>query len=121
MRRSDNDDWAMLCQKTLRWRDHNLKALTAADPAVPDTLNDRAADNWRPLLAVADRAGGEWPKGARATPRLFYLGVPRMGGQSARNSNFDPLEARRAVVLIPSKRVSKRVGVAETGRARVGR
>jgi Protein of unknown function (DUF3631) len=28
-------------------------------------MNDRAADNWRPLLAIADLAGGEWPKQAR--------------------------------------------------------
>jgi Protein of unknown function (DUF3631) len=28
-------------------------------------LNDRAADNWRPLLAIADLAGGEWPQLAR--------------------------------------------------------
>ena len=28
-------------------------------------MNDRAADNWRPLLAIADLAGGEWPGLAR--------------------------------------------------------
>jgi hypothetical protein len=28
-------------------------------------LNDRAADNWRPPLAIADLAGGDWPKRAR--------------------------------------------------------
>lgn len=35
--------------------------LQAADPAVPETLNDRAADSWRPLCALAEVAGGEWP------------------------------------------------------------
>src|SRR5262245_27913187 len=35
------------------------------DPQMPETLNDRAADNWRPLLAIADLAGGEWPQLAR--------------------------------------------------------
>lgn len=35
--------------------------------AVPDTpLEDRAADTWEPLLAVADAAGGDWPARARA-------------------------------------------------------
>jgi putative DNA primase/helicase len=50
-----------------------------ADPAVPDALNDRAADNWRPLLAVADRAGGEWPV---RTPdaALVLSGDPVDGG-----------------------------------------
>lgn len=38
-----------------------------ADPTadVPDELNDRAADSWEPLLAVADAAGGRWPTLAR--------------------------------------------------------
>ena len=40
-------------------------ALRDADPAVPTELNDRAADNWRPLLAIADRAGSQWPEKAR--------------------------------------------------------
>jgi hypothetical protein len=54
-----------LRRQALRWCEDNLKTVSTADPAVPDPLNDRAADNWRPLLAVADRAGGEWPKRAR--------------------------------------------------------
>jgi hypothetical protein len=65
LRRIDNDDFAMLRRQALRWCEDNLKTLSTADPAVPETLNDRAADNWRPLLAVADRAGSEWPKRAR--------------------------------------------------------
>ena len=28
-------------------------------------LHDRAADNWRPLLAIADLAKGDWPVVAR--------------------------------------------------------
>lgn len=32
---------------------------------VPDELNDRAADSWEPLLAVAAAAGGPWPSMAR--------------------------------------------------------
>lgn len=37
-----------------------------ADVAVPEALNDRAADSWEPLLAIADAAGGTWPARARA-------------------------------------------------------
>ncbi len=36
-----------------------------ADPAVPAELHDRAGDNWRPLITIADVAGGEWPETAR--------------------------------------------------------
>src|SRR5262245_42039005 len=32
---------------------------------MPEALNDRAADNWRPLVAIADLVGGEWPQLAR--------------------------------------------------------
>jgi hypothetical protein len=32
---------------------------------VPDELNDRAADSWEPLLAIADAAGADWPARAR--------------------------------------------------------
>ena len=34
---------------------------------MPAGVFNRAADNWRPLLAIADAAGGEWPA-ARAEP-----------------------------------------------------
>jgi hypothetical protein len=47
LRRSDNDDFAMLRRQARRWCEDNLNILTTADPAVPDILNDRAADNWR--------------------------------------------------------------------------
>jgi hypothetical protein len=38
---------------------------------VPDELNDRAADSWEPLLAIADAAGGRWPvRGRQAAVAL---------------------------------------------------
>ncbi|HZO85419.1 MAG TPA: DUF3631 domain-containing protein [Verrucomicrobiae bacterium] len=40
-------------------------AIANAQPDIPPTLNDRAADIWEPLLAIADLAGGEWPELAR--------------------------------------------------------
>jgi len=45
-----------------------------ARPVLPDKLNDRAQDNWEPLLAVADHAGGAWPKVAREAA-LILSGV----------------------------------------------
>jgi Protein of unknown function (DUF3631) len=33
---------------------------------MPDGLHDRAQDNWESLIAIADTAGGDWPKLARA-------------------------------------------------------
>jgi hypothetical protein len=36
------------------------------DHIVVDGLYNRVADNWEPLLAIADAAGGDWPEDARA-------------------------------------------------------
>ena len=41
------------------------ETLRTARPALPEALNDRAQDNWEPLLGIADLAGGDWPKAAR--------------------------------------------------------
>ena len=48
-----------------RWAADQATALAAADPDMPGGIVNRAADNWRPLLAIADLAGGDWPELAR--------------------------------------------------------
>jgi len=53
-----------LCRKLKRWAADNLGPLKACDPAMPDTAFNRVADNWRPLFAIAEMAGGDWPKRA---------------------------------------------------------
>jgi hypothetical protein len=44
--------------------DHRA-AIAQAEPLLPESLHDRAADIWEPLLALADLAGGDWPELAR--------------------------------------------------------
>jgi hypothetical protein len=60
-----------LRRKLWRWANEHLDELGAADPDVPGELNDRQADNWRPLLAIADLVGGGWPEKARAASLLL--------------------------------------------------
>lgn len=55
----------ILARKICRWADDHFDALSAADPLIPGGLHDRAADNWRPLLAIADQMGEEIAKKAR--------------------------------------------------------
>jgi hypothetical protein len=55
-----------LARSAARWVLDAASGLAAADPAIPDALHDRAADNWRPLLAIAETAGGVWPDRARS-------------------------------------------------------
>ena len=47
------------------WRGRAVEALRNAEPALPPTLGDRAADVWEALIAIADLAGGDWPTCAR--------------------------------------------------------
>ena len=60
-----------LRRQAARWAADNMEALSVADPATPGGLHDRAGDNWRPLLAIADRAGGDWPERARKAAALL--------------------------------------------------
>ena len=65
LRRHDNEWFAALRSHAARWAADSFAKLADPDPQIPDALNDRAADNWRPLLAIADLASGEWPQLAR--------------------------------------------------------
>ncbi|MDP9397524.1 MAG: DUF3631 domain-containing protein, partial [Actinomycetota bacterium] len=47
------------------WAGARVDQLAAARPVMPEGITDRPADVWEPLLAVADAAGGDWPKRAR--------------------------------------------------------
>lgn len=58
-------------RKAARWVADHLEALREADPQILDVLNDRAQDNWRSLLAIADAAGGSWPQIARQATLLL--------------------------------------------------
>jgi hypothetical protein len=42
----------------------NVEGLDDAEPDLP--VEDRDADKWEPLVAIADAAGGQWPARARA-------------------------------------------------------
>jgi hypothetical protein len=48
------------------WAEREIPGLADAEPDLPDELSDRAQDVWEPLLAIADLAGEEWGKRARA-------------------------------------------------------
>jgi len=63
--RRDVPKLSILARKIARWAVDNVDSLRDAEPEVPEDLHDRAADNWRPLFAIADRAGGDWAKRAR--------------------------------------------------------
>jgi hypothetical protein len=51
------------------WAASHHDDLEQARPELPDELDDRAADGWEPLLAIADLAGGGWPERSREAAR----------------------------------------------------
>jgi putative DNA primase/helicase len=54
-----------LARMAARWAADYANVLESADPVMPDFSSDRATDNWRVLIAIADAAGGAWPERAR--------------------------------------------------------
>jgi putative DNA primase/helicase len=80
-RRDRANDLDEVASMAARWvADHEI-SLSAADPDTPESLHDRAADNWRPLFAVADLAGGEWPERAR------QIAVKLSGGEADQDAS----------------------------------
>jgi Protein of unknown function (DUF3631) len=54
-----------LRRRVAGWAATILDEATQARPNMPPGVDDRDADVWEPLLAVADIAGGDWPELAR--------------------------------------------------------
>jgi putative DNA primase/helicase len=54
-----------MARQAARWVKDNEAQLRRTEPAMPLGIHNRQADNWRALLAIADTAGGDWPKRAR--------------------------------------------------------
>ncbi len=61
--RRDGPALRQLANDLTEWLRGNLAVLEKAEPHMP--LEDRAADTWEPLIAVADLAGGDWPDRGR--------------------------------------------------------
>lgn len=59
------DETAALRARLSAWADAETEALALLRPPRIDGLRDRANEVWRPLLALAERAGDDWPQRAR--------------------------------------------------------
>jgi hypothetical protein len=64
--RSRRDEPALhvLRDRLIYWIQLITTDLEKAEPRMP--VEDRAADTWEPMMAIADAAGGDWPARARA-------------------------------------------------------
>jgi hypothetical protein len=71
VRHSDSAHWDRLRRRLSRWSQDNMDAIRTARPSPALGLNDRAQDCWEPLLAIADLAGGDWPRDARGAAQTL--------------------------------------------------
>jgi hypothetical protein len=67
--RRDRPPLEVIGSRLASWAEAHRNELGQAAPELP--VEDRAADNWEPLVAVADIAGGDWPARARKAALLL--------------------------------------------------
>ena len=98
LRHADSRQFDRVLRRIDRFVADNKAAIRSARPALPEALHDRAADNWEPLLAIADIAGGAWH--ARARKAALALS----GAQAdAKSTNQELLEDIQAIFSATKK------------------
>jgi hypothetical protein len=80
-RRLCEAEGATIRERLTKWLAPNLQTLKRARPELPCSLSDRQQDGCEPLLAIADVAGSDWPKCARAAL------VEILGGEAAEDAS----------------------------------
>lgn len=88
-----------------RFADDYRDEVRTARPGLPDALDDRAQDNWDPLLAIAHCAGADWVR--RATAAALDLSGKTDASQSVGNELLADIQH-----VFESKRV-ERIGMAD--------
>jgi putative DNA primase/helicase len=62
----EDENFVILRRKFLRWATDNMVVLKSAKPRMPDGFHSRLEENYHLLFAIAELAGGDWPKKAHA-------------------------------------------------------
>ncbi|MEV5296719.1 DUF3631 domain-containing protein [Amycolatopsis methanolica] len=73
---------APLREALAAWVESVTDKISRGRPTMPPGVRDRSAEIWRPLIAIADAAGGHWPDTARAACLHFVevANTDRNGG-----------------------------------------
>jgi Protein of unknown function (DUF3631) len=80
--RRDRPPLRQLAEQLSTWLRTDLTALERAEPPMP--VDDRAADTWEPLVAIADHAGTHWPDRSRAAVLVLTAEATDTGEVSTR-------------------------------------
>lgn len=70
--------FAVIKSKLARWAQDAGKDLRGFEPSLPKELQNRDADNWESLIALADIAGGNWAEKARQAAILATKKEPSL-------------------------------------------
>jgi hypothetical protein len=99
---ADDDTFVALRSKFARFAIDHAVALKSASPNMAG-LNNRARMNWKLQVAVADLAGGDWPKKARAAAITFTRERADPSERKRVLRAFQLLEARHGPLLLSNK------------------
>ena len=104
-----------LLHQCARWAYDNIAALREQQPPLPpEALNDRAADSWEPLFAIARIAGGMWPE--RACQAAVALAHANGEGDSIRTrllSDLRILFGEHGAAAVGSKDICEALALIE--------
>jgi Protein of unknown function (DUF3631) len=102
-----------LSRKIARWCDDNRQSLAASDPNT-GALANRAADNWRPLLSIAELAGGPWSERARAVAEAAETAKRDQSKRTMVSGDIrDIFEARPGTDRLRSAEMAETLGAME--------
>jgi Protein of unknown function (DUF3631) len=109
-----------LRRQAFRWARDSIPTLQRLTPEEPQELNDRAADNWRPLLAIAQLCGGDWPDRARRAALELSLDVDEAEGSAVidllrRFEKYFNRETASPVPTLPNTSATKQINAGRTG------
>ena len=90
LRHADAGLFDTLAAKLARFALDHADAVRWARPAIPDALDDRAQDNWEPLLSIAGCAGEDWLK--RAIKAALILSGKADAAQSTGNELLSDIQ-----------------------------
>jgi putative DNA primase/helicase len=103
--RAAEPDLQQLARKASRWGADNSAALVNADSGMPHGLGSRAADNWRPLVAIAVRVGGRWPNVARRIAPLMSQSQSKLSAAEQLLADVRSVFETLGVDRLPSNRL----------------
>jgi putative DNA primase/helicase len=103
----DDDTFATLRRKLLRFANDHAQAIAKIKPTFPAGFNNRPEANWQLLLAIAELAAGAWPKRAREAAK--FIASKYQGSQGTQlftafhTMCVARLKAGAAEIVIPSE------------------